>query len=320
MRKPHRNPRLAAPLALLLASGLAWAAGSTPAAARDPEGPARPARPAAVTVLDDFEDPAWPDPRLWQLPTERPAGQVPAWWPSTCQRRSGARALWAFGGRVGAIEQPCGAGAPLGSSSRIVLSLDLRQAQAASRLELLFDVWMRLPAGPGNGLFLYYLRPEADGRVTRAPVFAATGDSGTWTFPERLLDLMNLADLAEPQRVYDLRGQVARLEWLAQAPQGTDPGAGLYIDRLRLVWEPDPALAPPTARPTAPAATVTASPSATPAASATPSPSATPLASATATRSGITLPTFTPSATRRPRGLIWLPWLELAAPPTREPS
>lgn len=305
-------------LPLVLAVAGTLAAGGPRIVAGAP--PHLPLRTAAIVMLDDFEDPAWPDPRLWQLDPARPTGTVPSWWPSACQARSGNKALWAFGGRIGDISQPCGAGAPLASVTRAVLNLDLRNAQLASRLELAFEVWMKLPAGEGNGLVINYLTTEPDGSLRRAPVFAATGSSGVWTFPERLLDLMNLADVADSRRVYDLRGRVARLEWVASAPGGTDPGSGIYIDRLRLVWEPDAALPAPTARPTAPPLSPTPSRSPTPTATATLPVTATLPPSATPTKSGITLPTFTPTATRRPRGQIWLPWLEAPEVATEEPT
>lgn len=277
-------------------------------------------RTAAVVLLDDFEDPGWPDPRLWQLDPARPTGTVPSWWPSSCRARSGSKALWAFGGRIGDITQPCGAGAPLGSVTRAVLNLDLRQARPASRLELAFEVWMKLPAADGNGLVINYLTTDERGELRRAPVFAASGISGEWTFPERFLDLMSLADISDPRRVYDLRGSIARLEWVASAPGGTDQGAGIYIDRLRLVWEPSAALPAPTLRPTQPPLSATPSRTPTPLLTATPVASATLTASVTPTKSGITLPTFTPTATRRPRGQVWLPWLEAPEVPTEEPT
>lgn len=315
---PQATPRRIACTVLFLALAAAPALASRRAAAD--VGPKSPSRTDAVVLLDDFEDPQWPDPLLWQLDPARPAGAVPGWWPSACQARSGSKALWAFGGRIGAITQPCGAGAPLGSVTRAVLNLDLRNARLASRLELAFEVWMKLPAGDGNGLVINYLATGSDGSLRRAPVFAATGSSGVWTFPERILDLMNLADIADPRQVYDLRGSVGRLEWVATAPGGTDPGAGLYIDRLRLIWEPSAALPAPTLRPTQAPQSATPSGTPTPSATVTRAATATPPASATATRSGISLPTFTPSATRRPRGLIWLPWLEAPEAPTEEPT
>jgi len=305
-------------LPLVLAIAGTWAADRPQSVSGAP--PNIPLRTAAIVMLDDFEDPAWPDPKLWQLDPARPTGTVPSWWPSACQARSGSKALWAFGGRIGDIVQPCGAGAPLASVTRAVLNLDLRNAQLANRLELLFDVWMKLPPGDGNGLVINYLTTEADGSPRRAPVFAATGSSGVWTFPERILDLMNLADIADPRRVYDLRGRIARLEWVASAPGGTDPGAGVFIDRLRLVWEPDAALPAPTARPTTPPLSATPSRSPMPSSTATLPVTATLPPSATPTKSGITLPTFTPTPTRRPRGQVWLPWLEAPELATEEPT
>ncbi len=265
----------------------------------------------AWILLDGFEDPAWPDPNLWQIEDDA----APTWWPSSCQRVSGSRALWAFGGRVGGIEQPCGAGAPQGSRSTIYQRLDLRGAESASRLDLYFDMWLKMPAGEESGLFIFLHVPQADGPVLRVPIFGATGTGGRWAFPRRKLDLLNLTDITGPAEVYDLRGGLWRLEWVGLAPQGTEPGAGVYLDDLMLVWEPDPGITPPTPRPTSRPVTATTRPSetATRAPSATSEPaSATP--SATSTRG----PTSTPIAF----GQSYLPYLVSfwPPPPTATPT
>lgn len=258
--------------------------------------PDRPAAPLTRALLDGFEEPDWPNPDLWTVSTTT----APTWWPSSCRARSGRRSLWAYGGQVGGGEQPCGAGAPPGAASTIVLRLDLRGTQLASRLELQFDLWMQLPPGPDTGLFIFLRVPQGGGAPKRVPVFGATGSGGDWVFPPRQLDLMNLADITDPREVYDLRGGIWELELLALAPGGTAPGAGVFIDDLILAWEPDPAVTPPTPRPTAGALTPTPTPTRTPTASATatrtpppPPPSATPSATAQ------TPVTPTPTATRR---------------------
>lgn len=258
-----------------------------------------PASPAAWLILDDFEDSSWPDPNLWQVSSE----VAPTWWPSSCRARSGSRALWAFGGRIGTLEQPCGAGAPLASRSTLFQRLDLRGAEAASRLDLYFDLWLQMPPGDASGLFIFLHVPQPDGGVKRVPIFGATGLSGSWAFPSRKLDLLNLVDITAPGAVYDLRGAVWRLEWVGLAPEGSAPGAGLYIDDLILAWEPDPGITPPTPRPSAPP------PSATPSASPTRVPSATP--SLTAKPS----PSLAPSATPIAFGRTFLPLLVSFWPP-----
>ncbi len=274
----------------------------------------------ARTLLDGFEDPAWPNPDLWVVSGNAP----PTWWPSTCRAKSGRRALWAFGGMVGGGELACGAGAPTEAASSIVQRLDLRGAALASRLELGFELWMQLPPGPDTGLFIFLRVPQPGGGSKRVPVFGATGGGGSWVFPPRRLDLMNLADISDPREVYDLRGGVWELEWLALAPAGTAPGAGVYIDDVTLEWEPDAAVTPPTPRPTGGLPTPTASSTPRPA---TPTPSPIPQPSPTSTASTMSTPTSSPTPpapTRRPTpgsedtptprptgGLAYLPWSAL---------
>jgi hypothetical protein len=245
-----------------------------------------PDSPEAYILLDGFEDPGWPDPNLWQV---RGSG-TPNWWPSNCRFKSGSRGLWAFGGLIGSVEQPCGAGAPRGSRSTIYQHLDFRSATLASRLELYFELWMQMPAGEDGGFFIFLHVPQGSGAPKRVPIFGATGDSGNWAFPIRKLDLMNLADVTAPAEVYDLRGSEWTLEWVGLAPNGTLPGAGIYLDDLSLVWEPAPGITPPTARPTSRPATATPSPTATsnPSPSATSSATASPTMTATPVRFGAT--------------------------------
>ena len=244
----------------------------------------------SVVKLDDFEDPAWPDTNLWRPLNER----APTWWPSSCRARTGSRALWAFGGRIGEFEQPCGAGAPLNTISGIVQRLDLRAAAGASQLELYFDLWLQMPPGEDAGFFIF-LRVPDDSEPSRVPIFGVTGTGGEWVYPSRQLDLMALADIAVPRQVYDLRGREWELEWVAHAPRGTAPGAGIYVDDLYLVWEPDAAVPAPTRKPTGTLAPATRPPSPT-ATPTRPRPSATPV-----------LDTATPTQTPISFGSIYLP-------------
>lgn len=248
---------------------------------------------------------------------------APTWWPTDCRARTGRRALWAFGGRrPDGSAQACGAAAPAGASSSIVQRLDLRAMGLASRLELHFALWMELPPGPDTGLFVWLRVPQGGGAIKRVPIFGATGNTAAWVYPPRQLDLMNLADITDPVAVYDLRGGLWELEWQVLAPQGTAPGAGVYLDDLILVWEPDAAVTPPTPKPTGPPpatpvpsatptrtpvpATPSATPGASPSATATPSPSATSSPSPTGSA--------TPGATP-PRGAAYLPILYWELPP-----
>ena len=219
----------------------------------------------AWTLLDGFESPAWPDPGLWLLP-QRPA---PTWWPSMCQARTGRRALRAFGGGRGVVELPCDAEVPPGSSSTITMRLDLRDTELASRIDLYFDLWLLMPPGTDQGLFIHLLLPTDEG-VERVPVFGATSTSGQWVFPSRRLDLMNVTDIAEPGKPIDLRGGVWLLQWTGYAPRGAPAGGGIFIDDVSLVWEPDAAVPTPTPWHTA-TPTATSTPSSTP----TPRPTAT---------------------------------------------
>ena len=265
-----------------------------------PWGPGEsPSSPAAWLTLDDFEDPGWPDPNLWQVASSA----APGWWPSSCRAHSGSRALWAFGGLIGAVEQPCGAGAPRAARSTLFQRLDLRGAASASRLDLYFDLWLQMPPGDESGLFIFLHVPRPEGGATRVPIFGATGVGGSWAFPRRKLDLLNLVDITAPGRVYDLRGEVWRLEWVGLASEGSAPGAGLYIDDLTLAWEPDPGITPPTPRPSSAPPSATPSPSRTPIPSLTPSP--TPAPSRTAA----------PSATPIAFGRTYLPALVSFWPP-----
>lgn len=302
------------------------------------------AAPAGVFVVDDFESPAWPDPAFWT--PGAPATDL--WWPSSCRSRTGARSLWAFGRRADGVARLCGEAVPGGTTSTTVQRLDLRGTRAVSRLELQFDVWMHLPggeAGSSGGLFVVLVAPAGGSGPPRVPVFGATGTPGEWVFPARQLDLMNLADITDPRKVYDLRGGDWRLEWQAITGAATAPGGGVFVDDVRLVWEPDAAFPTPTrgagATVTA-SATATIAPSATAGPTAVPTGTATPSASATATRGPVTAtataaaggtatvtPTATttdvpPEATPTPAALTARAWLPAAywelPPPTETPS
>lgn len=243
--------------------------------------PARAAlRPAMLAVLDDFESGVWPTPGLWYLP----ADTTPMWWSSSCRAASGQRSLRAFGGPSAQGEVPCNYRPPAGTVNTVYLDVDLRSAKLANRVELFFQLWMKMPESTDGGLFIYLLVPRPAGGFDRVPVFGATGTAGAWAFPARMLDLMSLTDITDPTRVYDLRGGLWRLEWSAVAPAGMPADGGIYLDDLVLVWEPDAALATPTARPTLTAtptstATFTPSPTATlrPTDTATPSPTVPPV-------------------------------------------
>ncbi|MFN2114336.1 MAG: hypothetical protein ACK2T6_01400 [Anaerolineae bacterium] len=242
----------------------------------------------AWAPFDGFENPAWPDPGLWSLPNEPAA----TWWPSGCQARSGERALRAFGAGRGDVELPCDAQVEEGAASTITMRLDLRNTSLATRIDLFFDLWLMLPQGDDQGLFVHLLVPIEDGGYESVPVFGATGSAGQWAFPSRMLDLMNLTDIVSPGQPIDLRGDVWYLVWTAYAPHGAPPGGGIYIDNVSLVWEPDPAVPTPT-----------------PWLTATPTASATSTATSTATR------TATPTATPTPI-LLFVPRVLKEPPPT----
>ncbi len=294
---------------------------------------AEPSSPSAVVVLDDFETGPWPTPGLWYLPPST----LPLWWPSACQAAGGSRSLRAFGGPSVDGEVPCDYRPPAGEVSTVYLDLDLRAAAEASRLELYFQLWMKVPGvdggdGGGGGLFLYLLVPENEG-YQRVPIFGATGGDGQWVFPARYLDLMALADIENPTDVYDLRGGQWRLEWSALAPANLPAGGGIFIDDLTLLWEPDAAVPTPSPRPSlTPTATRTPTSTSTP----TAAPTWTPSPTATATKRSIQFgtlllpyvanelvsvvtptagPTATPSPTPEPEWRLYLPHALREAPP-----
>jgi hypothetical protein len=240
-----------------------------------------PAVPQSWALLDGFERPDWPDPGLWLVPDELTS----MWRPSVCQARSGLRSLRAFGGARSRPEVPCGDGVPPGTMSHIVMLLDLRAARQATRLDLFFDLWLNLTAAQDAGVFVHLRQPQPDGGIRRVPVFGATAQSGLWAFPMRRLDLMNLDDISNPGPPIDLRGGTWALEWSAYAPGGAPPGGGAFLDNVSLVWEPDPAVATPTVRPTA-----TATP--------TPTDTRRPTATATRTATRTVTPERTPSGRR----------------------
>ncbi len=304
-------------VALCLATGLCLTAATVLEIKPGPAAGAyyRASDPQGAAVLDGFEDPFWPDPSLWRLP----ADTTPMWWPSSCQAHSGRRSLWAFGGPTLGGEQPCDASSPPGTSNVIVMNLDLRQAVLASRLDLYFALWLAMPPGEGQGLFIHLLVPRPSGGYERVPVFGATATTGRWSFPLRRLDLLALVDIGAPERVYDLRGGFWRLEWTALAPSGTPPGGGIFVDDLTLVWEPDPAVPEPTPRLPP---TLTPSPSPSPLPTSSPRPTQTaPVATAVPSPEPVYLPhvvrqhpesTATPEPTASPT--------PEPLPPTAEPT
>jgi hypothetical protein len=154
------------------------------------------------------------------------------------------------------------------------MRLDLQEAKLASRIDLFFDLWLKMPPGTEQGLFIHLIVPT-DGGTERVPVFGGTATSGVWSFPPRRLDLMNLTDIGAPGKPIDLRGGVWYLQWTGYAPDGAPTGGGIYIDNVSLVWEPDPAVPTPTPWLTD-TPTVTPTPSATgtrpPTATRTPTP------------------------------------------------
>jgi hypothetical protein len=262
-------------------------------------------RPAALVVLDNFESGVWPTPGLWYLPPDT----TPMWWPSTCRAASGQRSLRAFGGPAAQGEVPCSYRPPAGSVDTVYLDVDLRSATLASRVELYFQLWMKMPDSTDGGLFIYLLVPRPAGGFDRVPVFGATGTSGTWAFPARLLDLLALTDITNPSQVYDLRGGRWQLEWSAVAPAGMPSDGGIYIDDVALLWEPDAALGTPTPRPTL---------------TATPTLTVTPTASATATPRPTNTATATPTVPPVVFHPVFLPYLgnelQLLPSPTPPPD
>jgi hypothetical protein len=299
--------------------------------------PDRSATGLTSAVLDDFEDPRWPGPSfaLWQVTAGSP--NSPGWWPSTCQARRGSRSLWAFGGPDGG-GRACNSTVPHGTATSAILKLDLTQAVEAVKLDLTFDVWLGMKPADGTGLFIYLLAPLPNGGVQRVPIFGVTGTNRRWQFPVRRLDLMNLVDITQPKEVYDLRGSLSRLEWQAIAPEGTDPGGGIFIDDVTLVWEPNYVMPTPTPKATYIA---TPGPSPTPRPSLTPLPSLTPAPSPTFDLATVTpgptepSPTFEPTDTPGPvptlppmgLGPIYLPHLSngglndvIGPPPTDTPT
>lgn len=249
-------------------------------------------------ALDDFEADGWPDPALW------PA--VDGWRPSTCQAHTGRRSLRAFAPRDGQPDRACDAAVPAGAAATAALRLDLRSAGAANRLELQFEAWIRLNAGDDAGLVIWLEAPQPDGAMRRVPIFGATGDAGGWAYPTRHLDLRNLVDVRNPAVVYDLRGGVWTLAWTAAAPAGSPAGGGVFIDRLRLVWEPDASFPTPTPPP-----------------SPTPSPTrptATPRRTATPTEEPTPTDAPPPPTRTRAAGVAYLPVLNRDPSPTPTPT
>lgn len=258
--------------------------------------PDRASAPSAWALYDGFEDSAWPDPGLWTRPTDPDL----TWRPSNCRAKHGERALRAFGGDRSDLESACNASVAPGTVSRITMTLDLRETTLASRLDLFFELWLLMPAGDDQGLFIYLLRPIQDGSVERIPIFGGTAMAGQWAYPRRL-DLMNLENIENPDQPIDLRGGRWSLEWVAYAPRGAPEGGGVFVDDVSMVWEPDPAVPIPTTRPR-PTATATLQPTDEP----TPTPR----------------PTVMATATPEPDLRLFLPLLNYAAPatPTPEPS
>jgi len=277
-RAEARRQRVAAALVavagLLAVARIEAAPAGTAGSRGEIEAAARLAFPAAAplgwALLDGFEDAPWPDTGLWRLP----ADTAPMWWPSTCRAKTGRRALWAFGGPGIGGEVPCTYAAPAGTLNTLYMLLDLRDTALASRMDLFFELWLRMPEGEDGGLFIFLHVPQDGGPALRVPVFGGTGTSGEWSYPARRLDLLALTDIESPDRVFDLRGRSWVLEWTALAPRGVPPGGGIYLDDIVLVWEPDPAVPTPTRRPTS-APSATTRPSTTPTAPPSPTPTAT---------------------------------------------
>lgn len=312
-----RQRRSCAALAAALALGVGTATGQRPSSepaglrAADENASAL-GRLDRAHVLDDFERDDWPDPALWT----RPAPPAQTWRTSACRAASGRRALRAFWGSgagpgSGAGEAPCNAPAvaPGASESVIELQLDLRGAATAHRLDLEFELWLGLPVATGGtgagALFIDLLVPKGSA-VEPVTVFGATGAGGAWTYPIRRLDLTALVDVSMPVDVYDLRGGLWTLRLRAVPSSPGAPSIGdVYLDDLRLVWEPDLSVPTPSPRPIS---------------SATPLPTET----STPTRRPSETPEPTPTAEPSPVALAaYLPWLARAHPspaPSPEPS
>jgi hypothetical protein len=317
--------------ALLLASGAATVAAEAP----DQGPPSAPAilwrvphrsaawqgfaRSAGVQgwyPLDSFEDADWPDPDLWTLPNRVP----PTWWPSSCQAKTGRKALWSFGGPTSRGELPCASAAPPNTAATLYMNLDLRSAATVSRLDLFFELWLGFAPGDDSGVFLHLITQD-NGNIRRVPIFGGTNTNRLWAYPARQLDLTRVSDISDPAQVFDLRGGRWTMEWTALARAGAPAGGGAFVDDVSLVWEPDPAFPTPTTRPTGTATpTATPSPTASSTATATPAPPSYPAYLPLVAQQAILVaPTPTPTATSTPED-EWTPTPATPAAPDVSPT
>jgi hypothetical protein len=264
------------------------------------------ATPTIAVSVDDFEEPDWPAGTPWtiSMDPEDPRTLYYTWAPRTCRASSGLHSLWAVGGGELGKALACGQPYPPNIRSAVVLSLDLRPYADAAVLRLAFDLWGDTisDAALGDFFTINYLIPNPEGFVDRVPVLDWTGSTGpSSAFVTRRLDLLDLPDVQDTTKRYNLAGQQVQMEFVFRtARDSTFRPEGIFVDNVRLERD-----GVPTATATSPSPTGTPSPatatSASPTALITASPTTvTPTASAIATAG--------PSPTEPPGGArIFLP-------------
>lgn len=237
------------------------------------------AEPTIAIAVDDFESPDWPTGAPWTIPVdpEDPRTERYQWAPRTCRPSEGDHGLWAVGGGTLGGQLECGDSYPPGIRSVAILSLDLRPHDSATTLKLAFDLWGDTisDAALGDFFTVNYLRPTAEGFPERVTVIDWTGATGPDFRTERL-DLLDLADLFNPNRRFNLAGTTAELEFVFRtARDSVFRPEGVTIDRVRLERDgvPSATPSPPPASPTdSPTATATETNGPTPSASPSPAP------------------------------------------------
>jgi hypothetical protein len=256
----------------------------------------------AITI-DDFEDETWPRGSPWQLAIdpEDPRTTSFLWSPRTCRAASGTRSLWAVGGGEGGQALACGDPYPPNVRSTVALSLDLRPYGDARVLRLAFEFWANTisDAALGDFFSINYLVPDAEGFVERVVVLDWTGATGSAFRTERL-DLLDLADVHDAQRRFNLAGKEVVLEFVFRSQRdSTTRPAGVFVDLVRIERDGVPTPGPSPTRPATAAATTAVPPSSTAIPSATigtstPATQVTPTASVAAPP-----PAYMPVARRR---------------------
>lgn len=258
------------PLALVAAGAILTAP------SRDSGGTAEAqAVPTIAIAIDDFESPDWPTDAPWSIPVdpEDPRTERYQWAPRTCRASEGDHGLWAVGGGTLGSQLECGESYPAGIRSVAILSLDLRPHEGATVLNLAFDLWGDTisDAALGDFFTVNYLRPTPEGFPERVTVIDWTGATGP-NFRTERLDLLDLTDLFNPNRRFNLAGTTAEFEFVFRtARDSVFRPEGVTIDRVRLERD-----GVPSATPSPPPASPTDAPTATPTQTHGPTPTASP--------------------------------------------